>query len=244
MGASWPWAFTPLWNAGRKEQNICCSLPNFYITLKYFFRIIISLEDILLPWMVWTLGCFLRVTPEQADGIWAMEKHLENSSPSYTPGICVEETFWFPILAQFRREREEIHPQKRNAANVRECLTFSPFKCSWWVILARRVLSTLKNTLHNLLSVVVFATVMSHTSQMIWGFPRNSQMWVGSSLWNLWQVFSAITFSLLEQMHGSQHPDCSGWKSCQKSKNPASQNGPFLQLYYVLHTPPHHSNVL
>lgn len=77
-----------------------------------FFRIIISLEDILLPWMVWTLGCFFRVTPEQADGIWAMEKHLENSSPSYTPGICVEETFWFQSWLSSEEKGKRYIPRK------------------------------------------------------------------------------------------------------------------------------------
>lgn len=109
----------------------------------------IFLEDIPLPLMVWSLGVLSGSSLHKQITHCEMKKTWKIAG-SWTPGIRVQETFWFPILAQFRRKKgRDTSLKKKNAAYFRACLTFSPFKCSRWVFLAHRDFRTVKNILHD-----------------------------------------------------------------------------------------------
>lgn len=148
-----------------RAKYLLLLLMELLCNFKALYRKSISLEDTLLPLMVWTLGCFLRVTPEQAAGECEMDKHMENSSPLdswYIHGAPSDFRSWLSSEEQ----REKIHPWKKMQPTLGHAWLSVP-SSSQSVLLACRFSvpwSTPSTTLllHDLQSVVVFKTAMPH----------------------------------------------------------------------------------
>lgn len=149
---------------------------------------------------VWTPGCFLRVTPEQADGVCEMEKHLEKQQPLLDSWYMCRGDFLIPNLGSVQKKKgRDPSLEKKCSLLYKENAWLSVHSSvhseSSWIA----VFSALKITLNDPApprssewSCVWNSNVTSQINDV--GLPRNNQMWVCSSLRNLWQVFSTIAF--------------------------------------------------
>lgn len=198
-----------------------CFLSGFYITLNYF---------------LFFNGLFKRHSAAFDDAnIWVFSQgHPWASRWSMWNGkqqafldswcLCTGDFLISNLGSVQRKKGRVLSLEKKNPAYFRACLTFNPFKCSQQVLLAPLCRIPL---LHGLPHSYCGQSSEASQGKTVSGYvledkPRQQQP---SAFWS--------------RCTGSR-----GWKSCQKSKDPAAQNGLSLQHWLILHTPPCHSNIL
>lgn len=164
----------------------------------------IFLEDIPLPLMVWSLGVLSGSSLHKQITHCEMKKTWKIAG-SWTPGIRVQETFWFPILAQFRRKkgRDTSLKKKMQPTLGRAWLSVhsSVHGESSWLIGISGLWKTSFMTLllHCLLSAVTVFKTVCHKSKDL-GLPKEKP-YVGTFYFKK-PMTRLLSNQLLEQTHG------------------------------------------